>query len=155
MLPFTTSLRASRKLSPSPDPKRMAAPPSTPLHIRESSTSPAPTPEHDAEPDSSSHHHLNPKPRRGRLPRIAFLQHARHQPEHDADELVVHVSPLEALRAAFNPFHVKLILTNTGSVARDHLALERTFLAYVRTSLAIASAGVGACSPLHDAEPPN
>ncbi|EIM86012.1 uncharacterized protein STEHIDRAFT_58127 [Stereum hirsutum FP-91666 SS1] len=35
-----------------------------------------------------------------------------------------------------------LVLENTGSVARDHLASERTFLAYVRTSLAFASAGV-------------
>lgn len=38
---------------------------------------------------------------------------------------------------------VSLSLQNSGSVARDHLALERTFLAYMRTSLAIASAGVG------------
>ncbi|KAJ7738822.1 hypothetical protein DFH07DRAFT_1064492 [Mycena maculata] len=37
---------------------------------------------------------------------------------------------------------VSLILENSGSVARDHLASERTFLAYVRTSLTIASAGV-------------
>ncbi|KAF9454827.1 hypothetical protein P691DRAFT_655211 [Macrolepiota fuliginosa MF-IS2] len=37
---------------------------------------------------------------------------------------------------------VSLSLQNSGSVARDHLALERTFLAYMRTSLAIASAGV-------------
>lgn len=37
-----------------------------------------------------------------------------------------------------------LTLENSGSVARDHLASERTFLAYVRTSLAISSAGVGA-----------
>lgn len=36
-----------------------------------------------------------------------------------------------------------LVLQNSGSVARDHLASERTFLAYVRTSLAIASTGVG------------
>ncbi|KAJ4490163.1 hypothetical protein J3R30DRAFT_3278754 [Lentinula aciculospora] len=40
---------------------------------------------------------------------------------------------------AFKP---TLVLENSGSVARDHLALERTFLAYVRTSLAIASTGV-------------
>ncbi|OJT11962.1 hypothetical protein TRAPUB_11484 [Trametes pubescens] len=33
-------------------------------------------------------------------------------------------------------------LENSGSVARDHLALERTFLAYARTSLTIASTGV-------------
>ncbi|KAJ3571220.1 hypothetical protein NP233_g3886 [Leucocoprinus birnbaumii] len=39
-------------------------------------------------------------------------------------------------------YHASLILTNTGSVARDHLASERTFLAYVRTSLALASTGV-------------
>ncbi|KAL1950033.1 hypothetical protein VTO73DRAFT_5155 [Trametes versicolor] len=33
-------------------------------------------------------------------------------------------------------------LENSGSVARDHLASERTFLAYARTSLTIASTGV-------------
>lgn len=33
-------------------------------------------------------------------------------------------------------------LENKGSVARDHLALERTFLAWVRTSLTFASLGV-------------
>jgi len=37
---------------------------------------------------------------------------------------------------------VSLRLQNSGSVARDHLASERTFLAYVRTSLTIVSAGV-------------
>ncbi|KAJ8496982.1 hypothetical protein ONZ51_g818 [Trametes cubensis] len=36
-----------------------------------------------------------------------------------------------------------LALENSGSVARDHLASERTFLAYVRTSLTLSSAGVG------------
>lgn len=40
-------------------------------------------------------------------------------------------------------FSPTMILENNGSVARDHLASERTFLAYVRTSLAISSAGVG------------
>jgi putative lipase involved disintegration of autophagic bodies len=39
---------------------------------------------------------------------------------------------------------VSLKLQNSGSVARDHLASERTFLAYVRTSLGIVTAGVGA-----------
>ncbi|KAF9534518.1 hypothetical protein CPB83DRAFT_804538 [Crepidotus variabilis] len=38
--------------------------------------------------------------------------------------------------------NVRVTLQNSGSVARDHLASERTFLAYMRTSLAIASAGV-------------
>ena len=41
------------------------------------------------------------------------------------------------------PEGVSLRLENSGSVARDHLASERTFLAYMRTSLAIASSGVG------------
>ena len=42
---------------------------------------------------------------------------------------------------------VELRLENSGSVARDHLASERTFLAYMRTSLAVAASGVGE-SPL-------
>jgi hypothetical protein len=40
-------------------------------------------------------------------------------------------------------FKPALVLENSGSVARDHLASERTFLAYVRTSLMIATTGVG------------
>ena len=40
-------------------------------------------------------------------------------------------------------FSPSLVLENSGSVARDHLAAERTFLAYVRTSLGCAAAGVG------------
>lgn len=42
----------------------------------------------------------------------------------------------------FDSEFVSLSLENSGSVARDHLASERTFLAYVRTSLAVASSGV-------------
>ncbi|KAF9025865.1 hypothetical protein BDZ89DRAFT_54592 [Hymenopellis radicata] len=37
---------------------------------------------------------------------------------------------------------ISLTLENNGSVARDHLASERTFLAYIRTSLVLASTGV-------------
>jgi hypothetical protein len=48
----------------------------------------------------------------------------------------------EDLWKAMNP---TLMLINSGSVARDHLASERTFLAYVRTSIAISSMGVGEC----------
>ncbi|KAJ8590216.1 hypothetical protein M405DRAFT_737254 [Rhizopogon salebrosus TDB-379] len=40
------------------------------------------------------------------------------------------------------PLRANLVLQNKGNVARDHLASERTYLAYVRTSLACASAGV-------------
>lgn len=35
-----------------------------------------------------------------------------------------------------------LLLENKGTVARDHLASERTFLAWLRTSLSLASVGV-------------
>ena len=38
--------------------------------------------------------------------------------------------------------HPVITVQNSGSVARDHLASERTFLAYVRTSLGLAGAGV-------------
>jgi hypothetical protein len=43
------------------------------------------------------------------------------------------------LKKRLNP---EIILKNCGSVARDHLASERTFLAYVHTSLALSCAGV-------------
>lgn len=38
--------------------------------------------------------------------------------------------------------YLSLKLENTQSVARDHLANERTFLAWLRTSLTFASVGV-------------
>ncbi|KAF8195523.1 hypothetical protein BJ912DRAFT_957336 [Pholiota molesta] len=47
-----------------------------------------------------------------------------------------------SLYEGFLPSSVSLRLENSGSVARDHLASERTFLAYMRTSLAIAASGV-------------
>ncbi|KIK05154.1 hypothetical protein K443DRAFT_675304 [Laccaria amethystina LaAM-08-1] len=46
------------------------------------------------------------------------------------------------LKPGFTTRNIQLHLTNDGNVARDHLASERTFLAYVRTSLGIAAAGV-------------
>ncbi|KAI0275957.1 hypothetical protein BGY98DRAFT_920005 [Russula aff. rugulosa BPL654] len=51
------------------------------------------------------------------------------------------------------PFSLSLTLRNTGSVARDHLASERTFLAYVRTSLSFASAGVGSTTSASPNQP--
>ena len=41
--------------------------------------------------------------------------------------------------------YFSLVLENSGSLARDHLSIERTWLAYMRTSLVIAGTGVGAC----------
>lgn len=46
-------------------------------------------------------------------------------------------------KSSFGRWNPTLTLENKGSVARDHLASERTYLAYVRTSLTISSTGVG------------
>ncbi|KAJ7695113.1 hypothetical protein B0H17DRAFT_1056458 [Mycena rosella] len=52
-------------------------------------------------------------------------------------------TPLQStLPPLISRFQPSLLLQNSGSVARDHLAAERTFLAYVRTSLVVASTGV-------------
>ena len=48
---------------------------------------------------------------------------------------------LEWLKKKFEKYG-SVTLENKGSVARDHLALERTFLAWLRTSLAFASIGI-------------
>ena len=45
-----------------------------------------------------------------------------------------------------DPLNPQLFLENAGCVVRDHLASERTFLSYVRTSLAISMTGIGECS---------
>ena len=39
-------------------------------------------------------------------------------------------------------FFKEIKIPNTGSVARDHMANERTFLAWVRTALALCGAGI-------------
>lgn len=41
-----------------------------------------------------------------------------------------------------SPYTPALVVKNTQSVARDHLASERTYLAYVRTSLGMTIVGV-------------
>jgi len=81
---------------------------------------------------------------------LAPLGSPYEQPEHAAD--VPDYSPTcvstgsHPSRSELPPLvrrlKVSFVLENSGSVARDHLASERTFLAYVRTSLAIASTGV-------------
>nr|XP_036580550.1 PF02656 domain-containing protein [Colletotrichum truncatum]KAF6788545.1 PF02656 domain-containing protein [Colletotrichum truncatum] len=75
---------------------------------------------------------------------------AEHE-EEDYDAVVAREEREERERAALTkePWYTIFLssfqsieLENKGSVARDHLALERTFLAWLRTSLAFASIGI-------------
>ena len=65
------------------------------------------------------------------LPNVS--QSSIHKSDSKSKRLIHHI---------YTSIHPALVLQNTGSVARDHLASERTFLAYIRTSLALASGGV-------------
>ncbi|KAG2209227.1 hypothetical protein INT47_005519 [Mucor saturninus] len=56
-----------------------------------------------------------------------------------ANDSLAYVQRLEKI---FNYFSSSLYLENTVAVARDHLANERTYLAWVRTSLSTISIGV-------------
>lgn len=89
------------------------------------------------QPPQASSSKLAPedKPRRKKVkqscPKTALYQHRIHGAR--LNRQLLH---------AVRHFKPNLVLENSGSVARDHLASERTFLAYVRTSIAIASTGV-------------
>ncbi|KAI9850505.1 MAG: hypothetical protein M1838_005569 [Thelocarpon superellum] len=71
---------------------------------------------------------------------------AAAQPEPDPPRSADGVTPndpaLESRWKRFIDKYGSIELDNKGSVARDHLALERTFLAWLRTSLAFASIGI-------------
>ncbi|KAF8607008.1 hypothetical protein BDV93DRAFT_436489 [Ceratobasidium sp. AG-I] len=72
------------------------------------------------------------------MSRIAPEPSSSHLIENEEEE----VPPRRGIKGLVDKYNPTMVLENTGSVARDHLANERTWLAYVRTSLAIASTGV-------------
>jgi hypothetical protein len=91
------------------------------------------TPHTDIHPDQS----LNP---------AAAAHYLSHRPSEKTlrpRRLRLKANKLKSKLAELRIRHASMTLVNSGSVARDHLASERTFLAYVRTSLAISSLGVG------------
>jgi len=83
---------------------------------------------HDHE--SNDHHPTTPP-----NSRLSQISHHTSISQKKSKKKLLHKNKLEK----WNP---ALTLENAGSVARDHLASERTFLAYVRTSLTIVSTGV-------------
>ncbi|OBZ87119.1 hypothetical protein A0J61_04831 [Choanephora cucurbitarum] len=54
-----------------------------------------------------------------------------------------------SLNFSLAKWSTSLYLENKASVARDHLANERTFLAWIRTSLSIISVGIGITQLFH------
>lgn len=61
-------------------------------------------------------------------------------------------SALSSILTNLKRLNPVIVVQNSGSVARDHLASERTFLAYAHTSLSLSSAGVGIVQLLTIAE---
>jgi len=127
-----SSSHSRNRPSTSSEPAR--ARPRSPLSLSKSPNSPA-TSDDDAHPPPHRHSRIDADhPHEGPS---APTSSARRKADDDEDSVFA---------AARLPFRLSLTLQNTGSVARDHLASERTFLAYVRTSLSFASAGVGTSS---------
>ncbi|KAI8370641.1 uncharacterized protein BYT42DRAFT_583149 [Radiomyces spectabilis] len=58
-------------------------------------------------------------------------------------------SPYDALYRYYTRFSTSAMLENKASVARDHLANERTFLAWLRTSLSLITVGVAITQLYH------
>ncbi|KAI9018589.1 hypothetical protein CLU79DRAFT_679993, partial [Phycomyces nitens] len=54
-----------------------------------------------------------------------------------------------AILHIYEKYSTSVLLENTASVARDHLANERTFLAWLRTSLSMITVGVAITQLYH------
>ncbi|KAG0294454.1 hypothetical protein BGZ97_005086, partial [Linnemannia gamsii] len=67
----------------------------------------------------------------------------RFQDDEDKDETPRWTTRVSTfLRKLYSEYSPSLTLENKGSIARDHLANERTYLAWLRTSLSLITVGV-------------
>ncbi|KAF5377862.1 hypothetical protein D9615_006741 [Tricholomella constricta] len=117
----TMSQILEKRPLPSPLPEHVQAPPSTPM-------SQELEPKHEAQSETADEQRYinSPEPSPPLTPTSTTSSRRRFRKK------------LKRLKG----FRPSLVLENSGSVARDHLASERTFLAYVRTSLLLATTGV-------------
>ncbi|OLN88568.1 hypothetical protein CCHL11_01804 [Colletotrichum chlorophyti] len=89
------------------------------------------------------------RPRKSAQSTRGQLPSQTEEDEEDYDDVVAREERDRAAQQIREPWYTIFLssfqsieLENKGSVARDHLALERTFLAWLRTSLAFASIGI-------------
>ncbi|KAK2021422.1 hypothetical protein LX32DRAFT_668659 [Colletotrichum zoysiae] len=89
------------------------------------------------------------QPTRTRLPAQTEVREQEEEEENYDDLVAREERERERAAQGREPWYTVFLssfqsieLENKGSVARDHLALERTFLAWLRTSLAFASIGI-------------
>ncbi|KAI8967806.1 hypothetical protein BDF20DRAFT_899390 [Mycotypha africana] len=74
-------------------------------------------------------------------------QQFKKQQEHRRNPAIR--GPYEWIGKLYARFSTSFMLENTSSVARDHLANERTFLAWLRTSLSLITVGVAITQLYH------
>ncbi|KAK6227039.1 hypothetical protein QIS74_00594 [Colletotrichum tabaci] len=103
-----------------------------------------PAPLSHSDPQAGLRPRKSAQPTRSHLP----AQTETEEEEEDYDAVVAR-EERELVARTREPWYTVFLssfhsieLENKGSVARDHLALERTFLAWLRTSLAFASIGI-------------
>ncbi|KAG2216938.1 hypothetical protein INT45_012796 [Circinella minor] len=81
-------------------------------------------------------------------------ENLRRQYQENRDENKRRFTVYDTISRFFERFSASALLENKAAVARDHLANERTFLAWLRTSLSLVTVGV-AITQLYNLNPSN